>query len=95
MIYILVQKSDKKAIGIFSSEAIARNNAVEGEYLIIPLELDRRYDAGIINEAMMGAFTVKATATDLTEYVQQIKKAIIGINETLDSLDARITALET
>ncbi len=101
MIYILVQKSDRKVIGIFSTEEIARGNAIEGEYLIIPVELDRRYDGGIVSEAMAGAINIKATGTELSEAVQEvlsrldtIETQISNASSILTDLDTRITALE-
>lgn len=101
MIYILVQKSDKKVLGIFSTEAIARGQAVEGVYLIIPVDLDRLYGAGIVSEAMAGAITVKAKGTELSEAVNQVLSRLDTIDNQiafaagkLSDFETRITALE-
>lgn len=102
MIYILVEKNPVKPIGIFSTESIARNQAVEGDYLIIPVELNRRYSGGIVSEAMTGAITVKAKGTELSEAVTQvldrlttIESQISNATNMMTSLEERIDALET
>jgi hypothetical protein len=91
MIYILVEKNPIKPIGIFSSEAIARGQAVEGEYLIIPVDLDRRYSGGIVSEAMLGAITVKATGTELSEAVALVLGRLDLIDNRLDTIETQIS----
>lgn len=101
MIYILVEKDPVKPIGIFSSEASARSQAVEGEYLIVPVELDRLYSGGIVSEAMTGAITVKAKGTELSEAVALVLSRLSTIDSqisnaatTLSDFEGRISALE-
>lgn len=101
MIYILVEKNPIKPIGIFSSEATARNHAVEGEYLVIPIEIDRVYGGGIANEAMTGAINIKALGTELSEAValvlgrlDSIDSQISNAGSTLADFETRIAALE-
>ena len=95
MIYILVEKNPVKPIGIFSTEAIARGQAVEGEYLIIPVELDRLYSSGIVSEAMVGAITVKATGTELSEAVALVLSRLNTIDNRLDSIDNRLDLIDS
>ena len=101
MIYILVEKNATKPIGIFSTEAIARGQAVEGEYLIIPVETNRLYGDGIVSEAMAGAINIKAMGTELSEAValvlgrlDTIDNQISNAAGTLADFGARITVLE-
>ncbi len=87
MVYILVEKDPIKPVGIFSTEAGARSQAVEGEYLIIPVENDRLYVSGIVSEAMAGAITIKALGTELSEAVS----LVLG---RLDTIDGNITTIQ-
>jgi hypothetical protein len=87
MIYILVEKNPVKPVGIFSSEATARGQAIDGEYIIIPVEMNRLYAGGIVSEAMTGAIIVKAKGTELAEAINQVLSR-------LGDIEARLTALE-
>ena len=101
MIYILVEKNPIKPIGIFSTEELARGNAFEGDYLIIPVELNRRYNARIVDEAMVGAITVKAKGTELSVAVDLVLSRLDTIDNQitfaagkLSDFETRIAALE-
>ena len=91
MIYILVEKDPVKPIGIFSTEAIARNQAIEGEYLIIPVKLDHLYSGGIVNEAMTGAITVKAKGTELSEAVALVLGRLNTIDGNISTIQGQIS----
>ena len=94
MIYILVEKNPINPIGIFATEDLARGNAFEGDYLIIPVELNRRYNAGIVSETMVGAITVKAKGPELSIAVDLVLSRLDTIDNQIAFATGKLTDFE-
>lgn len=114
MIYIICRQEDEvlTGIGLDISESAAKAIADDGDFVVIPIQIGKKYD-NIISAGIVGATSFENTG--LQTLVNQVKNAILSLrsdietlqdqmlagtaaiqnlNQSVVSLDARVTALE-
>jgi len=107
--FFMYQRWDGAAVGVFGTQNAAQQAAVDGEYVIVPIEANRTY-ANMIDETLPGAivfqadgFQTRLTAlenqadgiqTELDNTQSQAQAKFTQVDGRLDDLEARIATLE-
>ncbi len=92
-VFLLID-TNERPLGIFNAEQVARNRVEEGDYYLIPIEVNRIHSSTIIDIGRVGVVALRADKTVLAEKYQQIKARAETIETDLALLEARIATLE-
>ena len=99
--WFMYQRWDGVAVGVFSTEENAKQAAVDGEYVLVPIEANQSYVG--IDESLPGAivyqadgFDTRLTAveTDLDNTKTQAQTKFAQIDAEIADLQARVVVLE-
>ena len=88
------QRWDGAAIGVFSTEDGAKQAAVDGEYVLVPIEANQSYAS--IDESLPGAIVYQADGFDtrLTEVETDLANTKTQAQTKFADIEARLIALE-
>lgn len=98
--YLLIDNNQvpKVPIGIFSSDDRARQAAVSGNYLLIPIEINQVHN-NIIDDTLPGAFYFDSVVADLAAKLDLFKTQAINqltsINNKLAQHDTKFDQAQT
>lgn len=84
-IFKILADDTKKFEGVATNKEIAKAAIKDGNYLVCPIETDRRYDADIASEAFPGAVLVRPVVLDLQQDIMDALSDLSGSVSTLDT----------
>lgn len=108
--FFMYQRWNEAAVGVFGTQAAAQQAAIDGEYVIVPIEANRVY-TNMIDETLPGAivfqadgFETRLTAletqadniqAELDTTQSQAQTKFSQVDSRLDGHDTTLTDLET